>query len=77
MSKSHPEQLQRLICLLFAWELTRDGIELLEKMRRAFVLQKYDVRECHLWTKNFKKALDPTYEPSSADKSRSRDYLKI
>jgi hypothetical protein len=142
MSKSYPEQLQRLICLLFvleeipirparkqeviefirqrhylyirpedlesyitqieprwntdiafrrkdgvergllfnnhrdAWELTRDGIELLEKVKKAFAIQKYDVRECYLWTKNSKKALDPIYEPSSADRLRSRDYLK-
>lgn len=60
-----------------AWELTRDGIKLLEKVKKAFAIQKYDVRECYLWTKHLKKALDPSYEPSSADKLRPRDYIKI
>jgi len=52
------------------WELTRDGIEILEKIKKACVERRYDVRECYLWTKHLKKALDPTYKPSSADKPR-------
>ena len=54
------------------WDLTRDGIELLEKVKAACVAKKYDVRECYLWTKHLKRALDPSYELSSADKVRPR-----
>jgi len=54
------------------WELTRKGIELLEKVKRACMSKEYDVRECYLWTKNLKKAFDPSYEPSPADKPRPR-----
>jgi hypothetical protein len=52
------------------WELTRDGIESLEKVKRACATKKYDVRKCYLWTKHLKKALDSSYEPSPSDKSR-------
>ena len=53
-----------------SWELTREGIELLEKIKIACAAQKYDVRECYLWAKPLKKALDGNYKPSLADKSR-------
>jgi len=52
------------------WELTRDGIESLEKVKKACAAKKYDVRKCYHWTKHLKKALDSSYEPSSADKPR-------
>jgi hypothetical protein len=45
------------------WELTRDGIEILEKIKKACITKKYDVRECYLWTKQLKKALDPSTNP--------------
>lgn len=54
------------------WELTRPGIEILNKVKKACAAKFYDVRECYLWTKHLKKALDPSYEPSSADKPRPR-----
>ena len=54
------------------WELTRDGVELLEKVKKACIGKKYDVRECYLWTKHLKKALDFSYEPSLADKPRPK-----
>ena len=56
------------------WELTRKGIELLEKVKKACVSKEYDVRECYLWTKQLKKAFDPSYEPSAADKPRPRKF---
>lgn len=52
------------------WELTRDGVEVLKIIKTACVNKKYDVRKCDLWTRHLKKALDPTYEPSSSDKPR-------
>jgi hypothetical protein len=52
------------------WDLTRDGIELLERVKTACSAKEYDVRECYLWTKYLKKALDSSYEPSPADKPR-------
>lgn len=57
-----------------AWDLTRDGVELLEKVKKACVTKQYDVRECYLWTKQLKKSLDPSYEPSPADKPRPRKF---
>jgi hypothetical protein len=54
------------------WELTRHGIQILEKVKKACATKDYDVRECYLWTRNLKKALDPSYEPSPADKRRPR-----
>jgi hypothetical protein len=57
-----------------AWDLTRDGIELLEKLKQACISKEYDVRECYLWTKQLKKALDPSYEPSPADKPRPQKF---
>ena len=54
------------------WELTRHGIEILNKVKKWCAAKVYDVRECYLWTKHLKKALDPSYEPSSVDKSRPR-----
>ena len=53
-----------------AWDLTGDGIDLLRKIKADCAQKKYDVRQCDLWTKHLKKALDATYEPSSADKPR-------
>jgi hypothetical protein len=53
-----------------SWELTRDGIESLEKVKKACAAKKYDVRKCYLWTKHLKIALDSSYEPSPADKPR-------
>ena len=52
------------------WELTRDGVEILKKIKLACVEKRYDVRECYLWTKTLKVALNPAYTPSSADKPR-------
>jgi hypothetical protein len=57
-----------------AWDLIRDGVGLLEKVKKACVSKKYDVRECYLWTKQLKKAFDPTYEPSDADKPRPQKF---
>ncbi len=57
-----------------AWELTRDGIEGLEKVKKACVSKKYNVRERYLWTKHLKTALDPSYKPSPADKTRPRKF---
>ena len=54
------------------WELTRDGIESLEKVKIACATKKYDVRKCYLWTKQLKKALDSSYEPSPDDKPRPK-----
>ena len=53
-----------------SWELIRDGIKMLERVKKACVTNEYDVRKCDLWTKQLKKALDPSYEPSPADKRR-------
>ena len=50
-----------------AWDLTRDGIEVLGKVKNACLKKEYDVRKCHLWTERLKKAFDPSYEPSVAD----------
>jgi len=57
-----------------AWDLTRDGVGLLKKIKEACVSKNYDMRECYLWTKHLKKAFDPSYEPSTADKSRPRKH---
>jgi hypothetical protein len=53
-----------------AWDLNRDGIDLLKKIKAACATKKYDVTECYLWTKQLKKAFDPSYVFSSADKPR-------
>ena len=58
------------------WELTRDGVEILEKVKKACITKKYDVRKCYLWTKQLKKTLDPSYEPSSADKPRPQRWRR-
>ena len=58
------------------WELTRLGVECLQKVKNGFLTKKYDVKECYLWTKYLKKAFDPSYVPSSADKMRPSDILK-
>jgi hypothetical protein len=52
------------------WELTRSGVEILQRVKKACASKKYDVRQCYLWTKNLKKALDPSYELSEGDKKR-------
>jgi len=59
------------------WELTRKGVEQLEKIKKGFLTKKVDVRECYLWTKHLKKAFDPSYEPSSADRMRPSDVIKL
>ena len=58
------------------WEPTRDGIRVLEKVKRMCLMKEFDVRECYLWTKHLKKNLDPSYEPTSADKPRPRKFNK-
>ncbi len=56
------------------WELTRDGIDVLKKVKKMCTMKEYDVRECYLWTKEMKKALDASYEPSLADKPRPKKF---
>ena len=58
------------------WEPTRDGVRVLEKVKRMCLMKEFDVRECYLWTKHLKKNLDPSYEPTSADKPRPRKFNK-
>ena len=59
------------------WDLTRPGIELIEKIMERCKSKKYDVRECYLWTKNLKKALDPDYAPSDKDALRPPPKIKL
>jgi len=58
------------------WELTRDGIEGLEKVKKACLEKRYDVKRCYLWTKELKKSLDATYEPSPNDAARPKRLRK-
>jgi hypothetical protein len=58
-----------------AWQLTRAGRELLERITEHFRKGDLSVRECYLWTPIFKKQIDPTYEPSPADRIRPEDAL--
>jgi hypothetical protein len=55
-----------------SWELTRSGVEKLEEIKEVCISKKYDVRQCYLWTKQLKKALDPSYQSSDTDKKRPK-----
>lgn len=54
------------------WELTRDGVEEFKELRSAFLRGKGDVAKGYIWTPAFKRLLDPSYSPTSADKPRPR-----
>src|SRR5687767_556444 len=54
------------------WDLTRAGRERIEFIISACRAKTFDVRECYLWTKRLKKALDPDYVPSDNDAVRPR-----
>jgi tetratricopeptide (TPR) repeat protein len=58
-----------------AWQLARDGRELLERTIRRFRAHNLSVGECYLWTPKFKKQIDPTYQPSPSDRVRPEEAL--
>jgi len=55
-----------------SWEITRSGIEVVEKFRSRFSDGTLDVRRCYLWSIAFKKQICPTYVPSDQDAKRPK-----
>jgi len=58
------------------WSISRDGRLVLERAIERFRKKQLDVRKCYLWKPGFKKNIDPTYEPSSADAVRPEDLFE-
>ena len=56
-----------------AWQLSRDGRDILDKTIRRYRTGNLSVKQCYLWTPKFKKQVDPAYEPSAEDKVRPED----
>ena len=52
------------------WEITRRGLEILEKLQSGFRAGKLDVRQCYFWSAHFKARMCPDYQPSNADAKR-------
>ena len=58
-----------------AWQLSRDGRDILDRTSLRFQNGNLRVRECYLWTPKFKRQTDPSYEPSSQDRVRPEEAL--
>ena len=62
-----------------AWQLSRDGRDVLDRMTARCRKGELKVKECYLWTQRFKKQVDPAYVPSPDDRVRpeeiSYDYV--
>ena len=57
------------------WEISREGHDVLAKLRLRFSSGEYDVRNGYLWSPRFKKWLCPTYAPSDRDWPRPSDQI--
>jgi hypothetical protein len=55
------------------WEITRKGLEKIERLRGRFASGELDVRRCYYWSRKFKKWMTPSYEPSDNDHRRPED----
>jgi hypothetical protein len=55
------------------WHLTRDGVNLFNATRQAGRDRSLDVPRCYLWSPQFKRYIDPTYQPSPQDVKRPVD----
>jgi hypothetical protein len=58
-----------------AWQLSRDGRDVLDRATARYRRHELRVCECYLWTPKFKRQIDSTYEPSAADRVRPEDAL--
>lgn len=55
------------------WSISREGRRILERAIERYRRKEWDVRKCYLWKSGFKRLVDPTYEPSSADAVRPEE----
>lgn len=53
-----------------AWGLTRLGRDTFERFKNRFVTGERPVAPCFLWSIQFKRHMNPNYEPSPSDKKR-------
>ena len=53
-----------------SWGITRPGRNLFEQFRGSCSIGKKPVDPCFLWTVQFKKHMNPNYEPGKNDKPR-------
>jgi hypothetical protein len=69
-----------------SWEWIRDGREQLNRILRDGECGLIDGKRCFLWSREFRRVFDDTYEPSEADSPRppriprsglDRDYVAI
>ena len=58
-----------------AWQLARDGREILERTITRYRTGNLSVRKCYLWTPKMKALVDPAYVPSSEDSIRPEEIL--
>jgi hypothetical protein len=58
-----------------AWQLSRDGADMLDRTTRRYQTSELTVRNCYLWTAKFKRQIDQTYKPSPEDAKRPEDSL--
>ena len=54
-----------------SWDITRPGLEALEKIFQRLRRKKWAIHRCYMWRPEFKKIADPNYEPSTNDWSRA------
>lgn len=59
-----------------AWGMTRRGRDLIERFRQQCVSGEKPVAPCFLWSVQFKKYLDPNYQPGPTDKKRPRHLYR-
>ncbi|MFC4994238.1 hypothetical protein [Rubritalea tangerina] len=57
-----------------SWQPTKNGLNAVVMMCKAFEEKRADVRRCYLFTTKFKQLIDPAYSPSDNDKKRP-EYL--
>jgi len=57
-----------------AWQLSREGRNILDRTIQRYRNGGLRARECY-WTPKFKTQVDPSYEPSPADRVRPEETL--
>ena len=55
-----------------AWELNRDGHDLLDKWIALFRAGKIDLHHCEMLSTALKRRIDPDYKPSLSNRERNR-----
>jgi hypothetical protein len=59
-----------------SWAISRSGIEELRSVQSRYAKGGLKAKSCYMWTPQFKKRMQPGYEPSPTDSKRPIDVYR-